>query len=146
MSGLMSADYLKIFIPIVGAIITWVANERRKRKWEEYQRKEAKYQALLKSLKGFYTSPSPEEAEEAKVLKQAFLEQLDLCWLYCPDELIKKAYVFLSCVHTSIRCTDEEKEKALGELVLAIRKDLLSRKIVRKTELKPEDFKILKPT
>jgi len=143
MSGLLSADFLKIFIPLVGAIIAWFANEWRKRGWEEYQRKEGKYQVLLKSLKGFYTSASP---EEAKVLKQAFLEQLDLCWLYCPDEVIKKAYVFLSCVHTNIRCTDEEKEKALGDLVLAIRKDLLSRKIVRKTKLKPEDFKILRST
>ena len=143
MSGLLSGDFLKIFIPVVSAIIAWLANEWRKRVWEEYQRKEEKYQALLKSLKGFYTSASP---EEAKVLKQAFLEQLDLCWLYCPDEVIKKAYVFLSCGHTNIRCIDEEKEKALGELVLVIRKDLLSRRIVRKTELKPKDFKILRPT
>ena len=143
MTGLLSADFLKIFIPFIGAIIAWCANEWRKRLWEEYRRKEEKYQLLLKSLKGFYTSASP---EEAKVLKQSFLEQVNLCWLYCPDEVIKKAYVFLSCVHTNIRCTDEEKEKALGELVLAIRKDLLSRKMVRKTELKPEDFKILSPT
>jgi len=143
MAGLLSADFLKIFIPLVGAIMAWFANEWRKRVWEEYQRKEEKYQVLLRSLKGFYTSASP---EEAKGLKQAFLEQLDLCWLYCPDEVIKKAYVFLSCVHTNIRCTDEKKEKALGELVLAIRKDLLSRKTVRKTKLKPEDFKILRPT
>jgi len=143
MSELLSADFLKIFIPLVGAIVAWFANEWRKRRWEEYQRREGKYQALFKSLKGFYTSASP---EEAKLLKQGFLEQLDLCWLYCPDEVIKKAYVFLSCVHTNKRCTDEEKEKALGELALAIRNDLLSRKIVRNTKLKPEDFKRLRPT
>ena len=75
MSGLLSPDFLKIFVPLIGAIIAWYANEWRKRGWEEYQRKEGKYQVLLKSLKGFYTSAIP---EEAKLLKQAFLEQLDL--------------------------------------------------------------------
>lgn len=143
MSELLSPNFLKIFIPLVGAIIAWFANEWRKRVWDEYQRKEAKYQALLESLEGFYTSVDP---SKAKTLKQAFLNHLNLCWLYCPDNVIEKAYVFLSCVHTDVRCTDDQKEKALGEFVLAIRQDLLSRKVVRKTSLKPDDFKIFKST
>lgn len=143
MSELLSPNFLTIFISIVGAIIAWFANEWRKRVWDEYQRKEAKYQALLESLEGFYTSVDP---SKAKTLKQAFLNHLNLCWLYCPDNVIEKAYVFLSCVHTDVRCTDDQKEKALGEFVLAIRQDLLSRKVVRKTSLKPDDFKIFKST
>ncbi len=143
MSELLSSDFLQISLPVVGAIIAWFANEWRKRLWEEYQRKEEKYKALLESLEGFYTSVDPSEANK---LRQAFLNHLNLCWLYCPDNVIKKAYEFLSCVHTDGRCTDDQKEKALGEFVLAIRKDLLSRKIVKKTSLKSSDFKIYKST
>lgn len=40
----------------------------------------------------------------------------------------------------------EEKEKAVGALILAIRKDLIGRKPLKKTRLKPEDFKHLKAT
>lgn len=143
MSEILSSNYLKIFIPLVGAIVAWFANEWRKRVWEEYQRKEMKYEALLKSLEGFYESVDP---PKARTLKQEFLNHLNLCWLYCPDDVIQKAYAFLACVHTDVKCTDNQKERALGELVLAIRQDLLSRKVVSKTSLKPNDFKILKAT
>ncbi|MDP8298046.1 MAG: hypothetical protein RAP41_07720 [Candidatus Orphnella occulta] len=137
------ADFLKFFLPLVGAVVAWLANEWQKSKREEYQRKEEKYQVLLNSLKGFYiTTPS----SEAKKMKEVFLDQLALCWLYCPDEVIKKAYAFLVTVQTDIKCTDVQKEKALGEFVLAIRQDLLLQTIVRTTNLKPEDFKILKAT
>lgn len=143
MCTLLSPDFLKIFLPLAGAAVAWFANEWGKRKREEYRRKEEKYQALLKSLKGFYvTTPS----SESKEMKDEFLEQLTLCWLYCPDEVIKKAYDFLATIHTGVKCTETQKEKVLGEFVLVIRKDLLSQGIVRKTNLKPEDFKILKAT
>ena len=143
MSELLSPSFLKIFIPLMGAVIAWFANEWQKRIWEEYQRKEAKYQALLKSLEGFYTSVEP---TKAKQLKQIFLDNLNLCWLYCPDDVIKKAYAFLNSVHTNEKYPDAQKEKALGELVLAVRQDLLSRKVVRNTSLKADDFEILKST
>ncbi len=42
--------------------------------------------------------------------------------------------------------SDEDREKALGEFIVAIRKDLADRKSLRKTELKPEDFKLLRAT
>ena len=60
--------------------------------------------------------------------------------------MIRKAYNFLSMVHTDQKHLDEEKEEAIGEFVLAIRKDLISRKPLRKTNLKPGDFKNLRAT
>jgi hypothetical protein len=45
-----------------------------------------------------------------------------------------------------MKSSDKEKEKAVGELILAIREDLISRKPLKKTLLKPEDFKHLKAT
>ena len=66
--------------------------------------------------------------------------------VYCSDEVIHKAYNFLSMVHTDQKHSDKEIEKAVGELMLAIRKDLISRKLLKKTNLKPEDFRHLKAT
>jgi hypothetical protein len=139
----MSADSLKFLLSLlaaVGAAIAWFVDRRQRRAWEEYQRKEERYRELLLSLPGFYIgSPNRE-------LKQAFLNQVNLCWLYCSDEVIRKAYAFLSTVHTDGSNTDREREKSLGELILAIRTDLLSRPVVKRTQLRPEDFKLLSST
>ncbi|MEX0739050.1 MAG: hypothetical protein WD071_06895 [Pseudohongiella sp.] len=137
-------DYLKLLIPLVVALLAWLGNEWRKRQWEEYQRKEVRYQELIKALKGFYLSAwSP---DESKIMKNHFIDQLNLCWMYCPDEIIFKAYAFIDTAHTSGTCSDEEKELALGELILAIRKDLISKKVLSNTQLKSEDFRILTST
>ena len=129
-----------IAITLMTGLVSWLLNEHSKRLGEEYQQKEARYVELVKALRGFYT----DSADQA--LRESFLQQLNLCWLYCPDEVIHKAYLFLQIVQPDQKQSDAEKEKAMGELVLAIRKDLLNRKPVRSTALKPEDFKHLKAT
>src|SRR6266487_6604709 len=136
MSGFLTADFLKFFLPLAGAVIAWFVNEKRKRAWEEYQRKEPRYQELLRTVKGFYVAAHDEEK------KSEFVEQLKVCWLYCPDEVIKKAYAFLDAINSAQK-TLEEKELSLGEFVVAIRRDLLSRKITRKTELTSQDYQHL---
>ena len=129
---------------MIGAVIAWFSNKWQKRGWEEYQRKEDRYQELIKSLKGFYVSSwSP---EESKAHKNHFIDQLNMCWMYCPDDVIQKAYAFIDSVHTGQLSSDEAKEKVLGELILEIRKDLISRKVLSKTSLKPEDFRVLTST
>lgn len=133
-----SPDFWKFALPLFGAVIAWFTNEWRKRVAEQYQRKEANYKELLRSLRGFYVG-----AADAQALKAEFLNQLNVSWLYCPDEVIKKGYAFLDTVHARQQHTDEEKEKAMGEFVAAIRKDLLSRKLVRKSSLGASDFRHL---
>ena len=66
--------------------------------------------------------------------------------MYCPDDAIIKAYNFLSIVDTNSKSANGEREKVLGEFMLSIRKDLIKRKPLKKTSLKPEDFKHLKAT
>ena len=141
----MEQAKVNILIPIIGTIltlivgfITWYENERSKRIYEEYKRKEEKYSKLIRSLRGFYIDLISKEK------KEEFLNQLNLCWMYCPDEVIRKAYKFLLTVHTVNKYLDDEKEKAVGKFILAIRKDLINRKLMRKTELEPEDFKHLR--
>lgn len=134
----LSPDFWKFALPLFGAVIAWFTNEWRNRVAEQCRRKEANYKELLRSLRGFYVG-----AKDPQALKAEFLDQLNVSWLYCPDEVINKAYAFLDTVHTSQQETEEEKEKAMGEFVAAIRKDLLSRKLVRKTSLSASDFRHL---
>ncbi len=137
-------NVLIVLIPVITlgvGLLTWCLNERSKRVYEEYKRREERYSKLIISLKGFYVSLSDKELE--KKLKTEFLVQVRLCWMYCPDEVIHKANSFLFMVEADIgrKYTDKERDKAVGELILAIRKDLISRKPLKKTKLRPEDFK-----
>lgn len=135
---LSSVDFWKFAAPLIGAVVAWFANEWRKRLAEKYQRKEANYRQLLRSLRGFYIG-----AANAAVLKAEFLEELTAAWLYCLDHVILKAYAFLDTVHVQQVHSDEQKEHALGAFVAAIRADLLSRKLVRRTALTANDFRHL---
>ena len=80
---LSDVGFWKIAAPIAFAIAAWILNERAKRTWEEYKRKEERYIELLRTFKGFYIS------SEDTLLKENFLLQLNLCWLYAPDEIIE---------------------------------------------------------
>lgn len=142
----MEQATINILIPVIGVIftvtggfVTWYLNERSKRIYEEYKRKEDRYSELIRSLKGFSVPPDTK-------LTREFLDQVYLCWMYCPDEVIGKANKFLLMTHedTGNKYSNEEREKAVGELILCIRKDLIDRKPLRKTKLKPEDYKYLR--
>lgn len=133
---LSSAELWKFAIPLLGAVIAWFTNEWRKRAADQYQRKEANYKELIRSLRGFYVG-----AANADELKLEFLNQLNMSWLYCPDEVIRKGYAFLETVHAQQAKSDEEKQLAFGAFVAAIREDLLSRKLVHATSLSAKDFK-----
>jgi hypothetical protein len=75
---LLSSDFLKFFIPAAGAIVAWFINEQRKVRWEQFKRKEERYQELLRCVKGFYVESHNQE------LKRQFIDQVSLCWLYEP--------------------------------------------------------------
>ena len=131
-----SQDFWKIAFPALAAIVAWVANEQSKLSWEQYKRKEENYKELLRCLKGFYV------ASQDKELKGQFLHQINLLWLYAPDHVIRLSYAFLETVKTGATAADRAiKEQAFGNFVAAIRKDLLSRKIVRRTGLEGKDFR-----
>lgn len=132
---LSSVEFWKIVVPAIIAISAWYLNERSKRKLDEYERKENNYKELLRTLRGFYVSG------QNAALKEEFLHQVRLCWLYAPDEVINKVYKFLSFVEVGATKSNEEMKLSVGELVEAIRNDLISRKIVKKSKLRAEDFK-----
>ena len=138
-------DVLKLAVPVFLAFLGWLLNEHSKREWERYKRKEERYVALLESLKGFYTNTGPTIAGDDK---ERFLQQLSVGWLYCPDSIIRQIYIFLNHVSTGVRKSDEEKEKAVGEIVSLMRKDLLGKRFLLRgrTRLKASDYRHLKAT
>lgn len=143
MKWLVSRDFLKIFLPVLVTVLVWGLNERSKRVNEEYVRKEERYLELVNSIRGFHAhiEAGDTKAQEAK---QTFLDQLNLCWLYCPDEVVEKGYAFLETVKKGAGSTAEERQQAAGEFILALRRDLLNQGLFGGTKLKAKDFKILK--
>lgn len=140
---------LSEYIPLAVALLTigagaftWSRNENSKRIYEEYHRKEERYIKLVESLTGFY------EATDDSEQRKEFLNQLNLCWLYCSDEVVRKAYNFVDLSKPGRNVSREEQQRRLGEFILEIRKDLLKKEKLEMTNLKPEEFQMLysKPT
>jgi Pyruvate/2-oxoacid:ferredoxin oxidoreductase delta subunit len=111
---LMSGEFSKFTLPLIVAIITWGLNEWRKRAWEQYQRKEEKYKDLVRCSRGFYAPSTEAEKTAAEKIKAEFVEQLSQCWLYCPDEVIKKAYDYLWTEHDDYH-EESPREEAESE-------------------------------
>ena len=133
-----SLEVWQITVPLLVAVVAWILNESGKRSWEQYQRNEERYKQLLLSLRGYYV------ASEDLEKRQEFLDQVNLCWLYSPDNVIRKAYSFLDTVKTGAAATDADREQAAAELFVAIRKDLLPRRpwrFWRKTQLDVADVR-----
>jgi hypothetical protein len=131
-----ATDFWKIAIPALGAILAWFVNERSRLAWEQYKRKEESYKELLRCLRGFYVATQDRE------LKSEFLHQVNLLWLYAPDDVIRMAYGFLETVKKGATPAQQnEKDAECGRLIEAIRMDLLARKIVRRTRLGGSDFR-----
>jgi hypothetical protein len=95
-------------------------------------RKEERYRELLRCVRGFY------EDVNDRTLKQAFIDEVNLCWLYCSDEVIRKANAFLNAVKGSD--VDVDTERILGDFILAVRKDMLARTVATSTELTASEF------
>jgi hypothetical protein len=151
MKVLTSVEFWKITAPVLTVVIGWLLNERSKRKseqdrrsWEQYQRKESSYIKLLSSSKGF--SQGIQE-QQGMLLKEDFLDQLTLCWLYASDEVIRSIYRFLDTIRvTASPELQMKKDEAYAEFVAELRKDLISGEFIKETDLTARDYKLLKVT
>ncbi len=119
-----------VLVPLLVAIVAWGLNERSKLNWERYKRKEERYMGFLLSIRGFY------EGSEDTKLKEKFIDDLRLAWLYCPDKVVRAGNDFLASVNSGSESTDQEKQTTLGKFELELRRDLLGR-----TTLTVEDRK-----
>jgi hypothetical protein len=126
-----------VSISVAVGIWTWHRNAAAERAQQDYVRREQRYSALVSSLKGFQIAGSSENRAE-------FLAQLNQCWLYCSDPVIRAAYRFVGTVETGAGTGDEARRTAAGELVAAIRRDLIRRQPVLATDLSSSEYRILR--
>ena len=117
------------------SVYTWRTNQDAQRAQNEYQRKEQLYRELLRSVTVFYKGTSPPQDTGP------FLEQYRLSWLYAPDDVVRALETFLRTQKQETPATqrDEMGQKALSELVAAIRNDLFGTVRIR-TKLSASDF------
>lgn len=134
---LSSPAFWTILIPAGVTIVAWFLNERSKLLWEQHKRKEENYRELLDSLRGFTTQQADLN------LRDKFLQQVTLAWMYASDEVIRSAYHFLESTHEGVSLPQEEKKLRAGAFVHAVRTDLLYRKPVQRTVLRPEDYRFI---
>jgi hypothetical protein len=134
----MSEALIAGLFAILVASITWGINEYERRETENYIRREKRYQRLVKLLRGFY-----EGGADARQ-REAFLVELNLCWLYCPDVVIRRGYVLMDSVSTGSTSSSEQRHLAAGDMLDAIRRDLRGSTLVpfwKRTSLKGADFR-----
>lgn len=125
-----------ILIPIITALfssyLTYYFAIKSRKNEVILKFKEEKYSNLLILLQGFVGKTTSGET------KRKFFEEQYKSWLYCSDGVVKAINEMVQLVINSRgKEPDPEKgKKAVGNIVLEMRKDLLG-----KTELTTDDFR-----
>jgi hypothetical protein len=116
----------------LGAFLAYVFTSRAKRDESIIHFKEEKYAKLLVKLQGFVGTTT-----SAK-LKREFFEEQYQSWLYASDEVVEAINSLVALVIASRGATPDPEagRKAVGEIVLAMRRDLL-----KKTALSRSSFR-----
>lgn len=128
-----------IYVTAVLTVTAWIVTDCQNRQYQLERWKTERYHALVESSRGFHAGADPSASWE---LREDFLTQLDLCWVYCSDAVIRKAYQFVETVEIGQDSSDEQKERAFREFIAEIRKE-----IVRdNSTLTWEEFRILGAT
>ena len=123
-------EWLIALVPLVsaalGALLAFLFTSRAKRGESILRFKEEKYAKLLVKLQGFVGVTTSGQ------LKREFFEEQYQSWLYASDEVVQSVNALVSLViEAKGSLPDPEAgRRAVGEVVLAMRRDLL-----RKTHL-----------
>ncbi len=117
---------------LISSYLTYYFAIQSKRKEAILKFKEEKYSNLLILLQGFVGSTTSGER------KRKFFEEQYKSWLYCSDDVVKTMNKMIIHVIESRRQQPNSAagHKVVGEIVLAMRKDLLG-----KTDLDFNDFR-----
>jgi hypothetical protein len=122
--------------PLIAALassyLTYYFAIQSKRKESILKFKEEKYSNLLIHLQGFVGNTTSAET------KRKLFEEQYKSWLYCSDDVVKAVNRMIRLVIESRgkQPNPEEGRKAVGEIVIAMRKDLLG-----KTKIGFNDFR-----
>jgi hypothetical protein len=131
-------EWLIALVPLlsaaIGASLAYFFSSAQKRGESIIRFKEEKYARLLVRLQGFVGATTSAQ------LKKEFFEEQYQSWLYASDEVVEALNTMVRLVIES-RGTMPDPEagrKAVGDIVLAMRRDLL-----RKTDLEYTAFRYI---
>lgn len=118
-------EWLIALVPLISAamvaVMAYLFSSRSKRDESIIRFKEEKYAKLLVKLQGFVGTTTSGQ------LKREFFEEQYQSWLYASDEVVESlnAMVRLVIEGRGSAPDPEAGRKAVGEIVLAMRRDLL---------------------
>lgn len=120
-----------VLTAIVGGFITYYFTIRSKKSEAMLKFKEEKYSRLLVLLQGFVGQTA------SAALKKEFFEEQYRSWLYCSDEVVIAINQMVELIINSRGAypDGDRGKRAVGNIVLTMRKDLLGN-----TKLKNTDF------
>lgn len=123
MKDVLMNFWFPILTAILASYLTYYFNNRAKKEESIIRFKEEKYAKLLIKLQGFLGSSASAQT------KREFFEEQYQSWLYCSDEVVIAINDLIDLVKTSNgKPPDPEAgRKAIGNIVLVMRKDLLGK-------------------
>ena len=106
------------------AIVNYVVRKKERKYFEVMEQRRKSYSELLNNIQGFLIDPAILNKLE---MKQHFMRKFyNEIWLHASPSVIKKMNKFFQTI-TVQPSTSDEKKRALGETMLAIRKSLGSK-------------------
>ena len=131
-TSVLVTSFLALTSAIIGGFISYYFASKSKKLEAVIKFREEKYSNLLILLQGFVGSTVSYET------KKKFFEEQYKSWIYCSDEVVAAINNLVQLVIDSEGKdpNPQEGKKAIGAIVLAMRKDLLG-----KTTLTHKDFR-----
>jgi len=131
----------------VVALVNFLLRKRERQYFEEVKYRRKSYTDLLNNVRGFLNDPNVPEEEKRNMKKDFIKKYYNEVWLYASPTVIKKMNNFFQSV-TITKANPDEKTKALGETMLAIRKSLGNKNddFIFFNRLKPEDYELYSST
>jgi len=120
-------EWLIALVPLlsaaIGAIFTYLFTSRARRDESITRFKEEKYAKLLVKLQGFVGLTTSGQ------LKKEFFEEQYQAWLYASDEVVDSLNKMVQLVIKAQGAAPDPEagRKAVGEIVLSMRRDLLGK-------------------
>lgn len=118
------------------SLVTWGLTEWARRSTKRHLRKTERYVELIDLIENLMENENKKPGDPD--LKIKFIHQINLCWLHCPDDVIRKTIDLVSKFNKD-EIPLENKEAALSDLMITLRRDVL------KTKLNDTDYKNLRP-
>ena len=131
-TSVLITSFFALASAIIGGLVTYYFTSKSKKFEAILKFREEKYSNLLILLQGFVGETVSFET------KKKFFEEQYKSWIYCSDKVVKAINnMVLLVIESEGRDPDPEAgRKAIGNIVLAMRKDLLG-----KTSLSYMDFR-----